>query len=37
MAYTLAAAAAATGLNKSAVLRAIKAGRISGTRNELGE
>jgi hypothetical protein len=37
MACSLAVAAAATGLNKSTVLRAIKAGRISGTRNELGE
>jgi predicted site-specific integrase-resolvase len=37
MAYTLAAAAAATGLNKTTVLRAIKSGRISGTKTELGE
>ena len=32
MSYTLAAAAAACGLNKSTVLRAIKAGKISGTK-----
>jgi hypothetical protein len=37
MAYTLAAAAAATGLNKTTVLRAIKSGRISGTKTETGE
>ena len=35
--YTLAAAAAACGLNKSTVLRAIKAGKISGTKDEHGE
>ena len=37
MAYTLRAAAAATGLNKTTVLRAIKSGRISGVKNELGK
>ena len=37
MPYTLAAAAAATGLNKTTVLRAIKSGKITGTKNELGE
>ena len=37
MSYTLAAAAAACGLNKSTVLRAIKAGKISGTKDEHGE
>jgi hypothetical protein len=37
MAYSLAAAAAATGLNKTTVLRAIKTGKISGTRSENGE
>jgi hypothetical protein len=37
MAYSLAAAAAATGLNKTAVLRAIKTGKISGTRSQNGE
>src|SRR5215467_8864266 len=37
MSYTLAAAAAAWGLNKSTVLRAIKAGKISGTKDEHGE
>ena len=37
MPYTLAAAAAATGLNKTTVLRAIKSGKISGTKNEVGE
>jgi excisionase family DNA binding protein len=36
MAYTLAEAAQATGLNRSTVLRAIKSGRISGTKDELG-
>jgi hypothetical protein len=35
--YTLATAAAACGLNKSTVFRAIKAGKISATRNEHGE
>jgi hypothetical protein len=37
MSYTLAAAAAACGLNKSAVLRAIKVGKISGIKDEHGE
>jgi hypothetical protein len=37
MAYSLAAAAAATGLNKTMVLRAIKTGKIRGARNESGE
>jgi len=37
MSYTLAAAAAACGLNKSTVLRAIKAGKISGTKDEHGK
>jgi hypothetical protein len=35
--YTLAAAAAATGLNKTTILRAIKEGKITGTKDELGE
>jgi excisionase family DNA binding protein len=34
--YTLAEAAQATGLNRSTILRAIKAGRISGARDEVG-
>ena len=34
MAYTLAQAAAAVGRNRSSVLRAIKAGRISAVRDE---
>ena len=37
MSYNLATAAAATGLNKSTILRAIKSGRISATKSELGE
>jgi hypothetical protein len=37
MSYTLAAAAAACGVNKSTVLRAIKSGKISGTKDENGE
>jgi hypothetical protein len=37
MSYTLAAAAAATGLNQSTILKAIKDGRIAGTRDERGE
>ena len=37
MPYNLATAAEATGLNKSTVLRSIKAGRISATKSELGE
>jgi excisionase family DNA binding protein len=36
MPYTLAEAAQATGLNRSTILRAIKNGRISGVRDELG-
>jgi hypothetical protein len=36
MSYTLAEAAAACGVNKSTVLRAVKSGRISGTRDDLG-
>jgi hypothetical protein len=36
MAYNLATAALATGVNKSTVLRAIKGGRISATRTEAG-
>jgi hypothetical protein len=36
MAYSLAAAAAATGLNKTTVLRAIKTGKISGARDKSG-
>ena len=34
---SVAAVAAATGLNKTTVLRAIQAGRISGTKNEINE
>ena len=34
--YTLAEAAAACGINKTTVLRAIKSGRISGAKDELG-
>src|SRR5262245_7487019 len=37
MSYTLAAAAKATGLNRSTILRAIKGGRIIGTKDEFGE
>ena len=37
MAYNLAEAAAATGLNKTTVLRAIKTGKISGVRGKNGE
>jgi hypothetical protein len=37
MAYSLAAAAAATGLDKTTVLRAIKSGKISGARDRSGE
>ncbi len=33
MSYTLAQAAEATGLNRSTILRAIKSGKISGTRD----
>jgi predicted site-specific integrase-resolvase len=36
MSYILAEAAQATGLNRSTILRAIKSGRISGTRDEFG-
>ena len=36
MSYTLAEAAAACGLDKSTVRRAVLSGRISGTRNDLG-
>ena len=36
MPYTLAEAAAACGLDKSTVRRAVRAGRISGTRDDLG-
>jgi excisionase family DNA binding protein len=36
MSYTLAEAAAACGINKSTVLRAVKSGRISGTKDEGG-
>jgi hypothetical protein len=36
MSYTLAEAATACGINKSTVLRAVKSGRISGTKDELG-
>jgi hypothetical protein len=37
MSYTLAAAAEACGVNKSTVLRAIKSGKVSGTKDENGE
>jgi hypothetical protein len=37
MSYTLAAAAKAAGLNKSTILKAIKSGRIIGTKDELGK
>ena len=37
MGYSLAAAASATGLNKTTVLRAIKTGKIFGTRSQNGE
>lgn len=37
MPYTLAEAAAATGLNKTSILRAIKSGKISGTKDEHGQ
>ena len=36
MSYTLSAAAAATGLNKTSILRAIKSGKISGSKDEHG-
>ena len=35
--YSLGAAAAATGLNKTTILRAIKSGKISGTKDVLGQ
>jgi DNA-binding MurR/RpiR family transcriptional regulator len=37
MALTLAAAAAAAGVNKTTLLRAIKAGKVSGYRDEHGQ
>ncbi len=37
MPYSLAEAAAATGLNKTTVLRSIKAGHITGTKDALGQ
>jgi hypothetical protein len=37
MSYTLAAAATASGLSKTAILKAIKDGRIVGTKDELGQ
>jgi hypothetical protein len=37
MSYTLAAAAAACGMNKSTILRAIKSGKVSATKDEHGE
>jgi len=37
MLYVLAAAAATTGLNKASILRAIKSGKISGTKDALGQ
>jgi hypothetical protein len=37
MSYTLAAAAAACGVNKTTILRAIKSGKISATRDEHNE
>jgi hypothetical protein len=37
MSYSLAAAATATGLNKTSILRAIKTGEISGTKDALGQ
>jgi hypothetical protein len=37
MSYTLAAAAAATGLDQSTILKAIKDGKIAGTSDERGE
>ena len=37
MSYTLAAAAAACGVNKSTVLRAIKNGKVSAAKDEHGE
>jgi hypothetical protein len=37
MSHTLAAAATASGLSKTTILKAIKDGRIVGTKDELGE
>ena len=37
MSYTLAAAAAACGVNKSTILRAIKSGKVSAAKDEHGE
>src|SRR5262245_20657182 len=37
MSYSLGAAAAATGLNKTTILRAIKSGKISSTKDALGQ
>ena len=37
MSYNLATAAAASGINRSTVLRAIKSSKISATKSELGE
>jgi len=37
MSYSLGAAAAATGLSKTSILRAIKSGKISGTKDALGQ
>jgi hypothetical protein len=37
MPYSLQQAASACGINRSTVLRSIKAGRISASKNELGE
>ena len=36
MAYSLAEAAAVTGLHKTSILRALRSGRISGTRDDVG-
>ena len=37
MPYTLAAAATATGLNKTTILKAIKDGKLAGSKDERGE
>jgi excisionase family DNA binding protein len=37
MSYTIEAAATATGLNKKTLLRAIKSGKLTGTKDERGE
>jgi hypothetical protein len=37
MSYSLAAAAKAIGLNKRAILKAIKGGKLAATRDELGQ